>query len=132
VVTGVHGWNSLEVLLDTGLFGSVTARVKPGQVRVVRRDAGIDSFRETASRIIAMRFGVAMAFVLPIAYFAVVWFLWGGTNDGLVAALVNSAIYGVLDFELRVEQPGRRADLHRHRHGRRAIRLPRLRAAGAR
>lgn len=98
VVIRVHGWNSLEVLLDTGLSGSVTARVRPGQIRVVRRDAGIDSFRETTSRINAIRFGVAMAFVLPLGYFAIVWFLKGGTTDGLTAALVDSAIYGMLDL----------------------------------
>lgn len=98
VVIRVHGWNSLEVLLDTGLFGSITARVRPDQVRVVSRDGGIDSFRETTSRINAMRFGVAMAFVLPIAYFALVWLLKGGTKDGLIAALADSAIYGMFDL----------------------------------
>jgi hypothetical protein len=98
VVTRNCGWNAVEVLLDNGLFGSVTARVKVRDLRVVRRGAGVTSFRQSTSRINAVRFGVAMAFVLPIAYFALMWFVRGGTRSGLVVALLDSAIYGAFDL----------------------------------
>ena len=98
VITKTYGWNSLEARLDTGLSGSMTVRVKPSQVRVTRRSGGVDAFNQSASRTRYMRLGVALAFVLPMVYFAVMWFIHGGTKDGLIVAVPNSAIYGAIDL----------------------------------
>jgi hypothetical protein len=98
VITKHHGWNSLEARLDTGRYGQVTVRVKHSQVRVTRRGGGIDEFRHNVGRVQAMRMGVALAFVLPIVYFAVMWFIRGGTKDGLIVAVLNSAISGAVDL----------------------------------
>jgi hypothetical protein len=98
VITKTHGWNSLEARLDTGLFGSVTVRVKPHQVRVVRRGGGIDLFEARASRLAWARAGVALALVAPLAWFAVSWFLGGGSDEGFVAAVIDSVIYGAIDL----------------------------------
>ena len=51
VITRNLGWNTLEANLDTGLFGSVTVRVRPNQVRVTRRAGGTDAYTRTTSRI---------------------------------------------------------------------------------
>lgn len=100
VITRSCGWNALEARLESGLLGAVTVRVKPSQVRVVRRGAGVGAFSDSASRRNAMRFGVAAALVLPLAYFALVWFLRGGTVDGLVVAVLEGVIAGVLDLAM--------------------------------
>jgi|GEM_PF-5634277 hypothetical protein len=46
----------------------------------------------------AARAGVACALVAPVAYFVVVWFLRGGSKDGLIVAVIDSVIYGVLEL----------------------------------
>lgn len=98
VVLRSAGWNSLEVRLDGGLFGSSTIRVKPSQVRVIRRDGGIEAFAASSERLRYARVGVALALALPLLYFVVSWFIHGGTKEGLIVAVLDSFIYGVIDL----------------------------------
>ena len=98
VVLRTLGWGALEVRLDAGIVGGVTARVPASRVRVVRRGGGTDAFAARTSRINAVRAGVGLALVGPFAYFALCWFLHGGSRGGLVAAIVDGLLQGALDF----------------------------------
>jgi hypothetical protein len=98
VVVGRSGWDSLQVRLDTGILGSTTVRVRAHQVRVTRRGGGVAAFAARSSRLNAARGGVAAALLLPFLYFAVTWFLHGGSRAGLLMAIVEGSANGMLDL----------------------------------
>ena len=98
VVIRSLGWGACQVRLDTGLLGSTTARVRRGQMRVVRRGGGVDAFAARSSRLNAARAGVALALVAPFSYFAAAWFAGGGSKGGLLAALIDGLLQGCLDL----------------------------------
>ena len=94
-VSGIFGSN-LVARLDGGLGGSVKARVRPSQVRVIRRSGGTESYRRSASRRNQVRLGAALALLGPLLYFCITYLLRGGTKEGLIVALITGAIYGAL------------------------------------
>lgn len=100
VVISTSGWGALNVRVDNGVWGTVDARVSTRDVRLIRRGGGVDDFNKTTGRINAARAGVAAALLAPLLYFCVMWFVRGGSRDGLVAALIDSVIYGVMDMAM--------------------------------
>ena len=98
LITRSLGCNTLEAKLDTGLFGSVTVRVKPNQVRVIRRHGGTDAYTQTMSRIKAARAGVAIVLIAPVLWSIVAYLLRGGSTADLGPAIVSAIIDGVLDL----------------------------------
>jgi hypothetical protein len=98
VVTARSGWNSVEVRLDGGMLGGYTVRARASQVRVTRRGGGVDAFAERSGRLAAARLGVAVAIVAPLLFFAASWFLHGGSKAGLLVAVLDGALYSILDL----------------------------------
>lgn len=98
VITDSAGFfdTSLQARLDTRFGGPVSVRVRPGQVRVTRRAGGVTAFEQHSDRRGAIRSGAAVALLAPLVYFIASYLLHGGTKDGLLLALLNGAIYGVL------------------------------------
>ena len=56
------------------------------------------AFGARRGRLGAARAGVALALVAPLLWFVAVWFLRGGTKEGLLPALVDGVLRGVLDL----------------------------------
>lgn len=94
------GWISPHVVvrLDGGLFGSPTVRLRPRQVKVTRRGAGLQAYERSAGRRAAVRWGAILAVFGPIAWFCLSYLLRGGRPDGLVVALVESAISSAMEL----------------------------------
>ena len=97
VVVAALGWDRYEVRLDGGLFGASRIWARGRDLRVVRRGGGAEAFGLRARRLASARLGVALALVGPLILFAASWFARGGSSDGLVAALAESAIFGAFD-----------------------------------
>ena len=98
VVVGTPAWGAVEVVLDAGLAGLVTARVRPRQLRVVRRRGGVDAFATRTGHRNAVRAGLALALLGPFASFAMAWVLEGGSSGGRVATLIDGSLQGGLDL----------------------------------
>lgn len=94
-VSGIFGSN-LVARLDGGLGGSITARMRPSQVRVIRRRGGIESYGRSASRRNQVRLGAALALLGPLLYFCITYMLRGGTKEGLIVELINGVIVGAV------------------------------------
>jgi len=100
VITKVSGFfgGHLVARFDGGLLGSVTAQVRPSHVRVIRRGAGIEAFNRSVGRRNQVRLGAALALLGPLLYFCSTYMLRGGTKEGLIVELMNSAIYGAQEM----------------------------------
>jgi hypothetical protein len=85
-VSGLLGGH-IVARIDGGIFGSITVRLRSGQVRVIRRGGGIENYEKSASRRAQVRLGAALAPLGPR----------GGSKEGLLLALAEGVIYGALD-----------------------------------
>lgn len=94
------GWISPRVVarLDGGLFGSPTVRLRPRQVKVTRRGAGLEAYERSAGRRAAVRCGAILAVFGPIAWFCLSYLLRGGNPEGLVAALLDGAFSSAIEL----------------------------------
>lgn len=88
------GWFSPRVVarLDRGLLGATTVRLRPGQVRVTRRSAGLEAYERSAGRRAAVRWGAILAVFGPIVAFCFVQIIHGATPAELLVALLESAV----------------------------------------
>jgi hypothetical protein len=88
---------ALTAQLDGGLFGPVTVRLRPDQVRVIRRGGGLEAYRESAHRRALIRSAAVIATLGPIVIFAARYLAAGGSKGALLVALMNGVFYGVLN-----------------------------------
>jgi len=76
--------------------------VRRGATRQSRRARARRRFgrsgRRRGSRLAAARFGVAVALLAPLAWFAGSWLAHGGSASGLAVALASGALQAVVDL----------------------------------
>ena len=96
-VTGFFG-GRLVAKVDGGLFGPMTVRMQASQVRVTRRGGGVEAYKQAAGRRGAIRAGAAIAMLGPLLFFSVKYLATGGSPDGLLAMLINGALYSALEL----------------------------------
>jgi hypothetical protein len=99
VITEASGIFStiLTARLDGGLFGPVTVRVRAHEVRVVRRNGGIEAYKENAQKRTIVRVAAVIAMFGPILVFAIKYLAAGGSKGGLLVAMLKGVVYGTLD-----------------------------------
>jgi len=94
VVAGPCGWlrPTATVRFDTGLGGTCEVNTPLSKIRVSRRNGGIERFTGRAHWMGLARLGVALALCAPVLYFVLVYLWTFRTFEGLVPALMTSAL----------------------------------------
>ena len=106
VVVDRHG-RHLTVEFDVG-WSTTVARVRPGDVRVVRPAGGAAAFRHRTSRLTVVRLGMAFALCLPVLHFTAAYVWSNRGTEGLGAALAMGVLYGIEDSVVAaLNQPGK-------------------------
>lgn len=82
----------VPVRFDCGLGGLAEVDAPVSRLRITRRGAGQDRFVRRMQWFGAVRVGVALALLAPIAYFAVLYIWTYRSVDGLLTALVMAAL----------------------------------------
>lgn len=95
VVLATYG-GRVEVELDAQ-WGSITTTVRTGDVRVVRRDGGVGSFRQRTRRLVLARLAVGLMLALPLLQYAISYVWTYHSFDGITAELVTGTLLGVGD-----------------------------------
>lgn len=96
VVTAITG-TRITVEFDTR-WGLCTAIVPARGLTRIRREGGVQQFRQRAHTSTLIRIGLALALAFPILYFTG-WYLWTyHTFDGIVPAFVQTSLDSLTDW----------------------------------
>lgn len=93
---------------DGGLGGARRARVRPDQVRVVKRGGGVERLNTRAEYRSAARMGAVAVIAIPATVASLLYLARGGSTDGLLVALLDGALKSAITmFEWVVNDPVR-------------------------
>lgn len=105
VVLASSGWSGYLVSLETG-FGAAEVIVKGADLRLRRRDGGVDRWRERAARRNAARAGVAVAMLGPLLLWTAKFFIDGHNQGEFIVALLDGVVWSAVELlELTLSSP---------------------------
>ena len=99
VISQTQGWwnPTVKVRFDAGITGTCEVTAPVNKVRVSRRKGGVEAFDNRARWTNLLRLGVAIGLSVPLVYFVVVYLWTYRSFDGLLTALVASAIDSAIE-----------------------------------